>query len=366
MVHHRVKVALDKDRTYEIRIGSALHQELPAAALAAAPAPDLFIVAGRKIASLALDSWLKPLRRAAIPFRTEILPDGERHKNLKTYQRLMNSIAAGGGLRDTVVVAFGGGVIGDLAGFAAATYRRGVPFIQVPTTLLALVDSSVGGKTGVDLHAGKNLAGAFHQPSAVIADIDFLKTLPRREFRAGYAEIIKYGTALDADFFAFLESNLDSLFSGDPEALAKAIKRCCELKAKIVSKDERDKIGARTLLNFGHTFGHAFEAAGGYSRLRHGEAVAVGMLCAADLSVALKALPASAAARLESLIRRAGLPVSLSGFDLAEIEKKMVLDKKFRAGHTRLVLLKGIGKAFLKEGLTAKELRPALKKRLHP
>ncbi|MFH1539009.1 MAG: 3-dehydroquinate synthase [bacterium] len=366
MIARELRVKIGGGRDYPILIGSSLQGELARVARGISPACRLFIVAGRRVADLHLAKWKKPLARTGIRVQTSIIPDGERYKTLATYRRLMGELAGGGDERDTVIAALGGGVVGDIAGFAAATYRRGVPYIQIPTTLLALVDSSVGGKTGVDLPQGKNLAGAFHQPAAVIADLDFLETLPAREFRAGYAEVIKYGAALDEAFFRFLERNHDRIFELDEESLARVVGRCCELKARIVARDERDTAGLRALLNFGHTFAHAFEAAGGYRRYRHGEAVAVGMLCAAELSVAAGPLKASDVERLEDLVARAGLPRAARGLDAREIESRMKHDKKFRAGRTRFVLLEKIGAAYLKSGIRYPDVRPVIRGRLAP
>lgn len=366
MVIRELRVRLGGGRDYPVIIGSSLQKELGRIVKNLSPAPRLFIIAGKRVAAQYLAKWKKPLAGKGIRAQTAIVPDGERYKTLATYRRLMGELAGGGSERDTVVAALGGGVVGDIAGFVAATYRRGVPYVQIPTTLLALVDSSVGGKTGVDLPQGKNLAGAFHQPAAVIADLDFLGTLPAREFRAGYAEVIKYGAALDEKFFRFLERNHEKIFDLDREALARAVRRCCELKARIVARNERDTAGLRALLNFGHTFAHAFEAAGGYRRCRHGETVAVGMLCAAELSAAAGPLKRADAERLEDLIARAGLPRALRGLDLKEIETHMKHDKKFRAGRTRFVLLESLGAAYLKSGIRYSEIRPVIRGRLSP
>lgn len=364
MIVRELKVRLGGGRGYPIVIGTSLGGELVRAVMGISSAPRVFLVSGRRVADLHLAKWKKHLTGAGIPVRTSVIPDGERHKTLATFRRLLLELAEYGGGGDAVVAALGGGVVGDIAGYTASAYRRGVPYVQIPTTLLALVDSSVGGKTGVDLPQGKNLAGAFHQPAAVIADLDFLQTLPPREFSAGYAEVIKYGAALDEAFFRFLEKNHDRIFAHDREALTRVIGRCCELKARIVARDERDTGGLRALLNFGHTFGHAFEAAGSYNKLLHGEAVAVGMLCAAELSASVGPLAPGSVERLESLIARAGLPTRVRGLDAAEVEARMKHDKKFQAGRTRFALLESIGAAYLKSGLTYKEVRPFIRGRL--
>src|SRR5690348_10792176 len=245
------------------------------------PARDLLVVSNTVVAPLyldALEACLQPRRVVAT-----ILPEGESHKTLANVARILDVLVANRFGRDCAVVALGGGVVGDMAGFAAATYQRGVDFVQLPTTLLAQVDSSVGGKTGVNHPGGKNLIGAFHQPVAVIADTDTLKTLPPRELRAGLAEVIKYGLISDGSLFAWLEQNMEKLLAHDPEALAHVIRRSCEIKAEIVGRDERET-GDRALLNLGHTFGHALESATGYTKWLHGEAVGAGLLMAATMS----------------------------------------------------------------------------------
>jgi 3-dehydroquinate synthase len=275
-----------------------------------------------------------------------VLPDGEQHKSLATASRVFDVMIANRLGRDAVVVALGGGVIGDLAGFVAACYQRGIDFVQVPTTLLAHVDSSVGGKTAVNHPGGKNMIGAFHQPIAVIADTDLLATLPGRELNAGLAEVIKYGLICDAGFFAWLEQNIDALLTRDAAALQRAIYRSCEIKAGIVGRDEREQ-GDRALLNFGHTFGHAIESATGYVDWLHGEAVATGMLIAADMSARLQHLAAADVERIRRLLLRAGLPVAAPQIGAGSALGYMRIDKKVKAGRVRLVLLERIGHAVL-------------------
>lgn len=283
--------------------------------------------------------------------RSVILPPGEQEKTLARFAELMDALAALGASRDATVIALGGGVVGDLAGFAAACWMRGVRLVQIPTTLLAMVDSSVGGKTAVDLPAGKNLVGAFHQPAAVIADTDTLRTLPERELRAGLAEVVKYGALGDADFFAWLETHAAALLARDADTLAEAIERCCAHKAAIVARDETES-GERALLNFGHTFGHAIETEQGYGGLRHGEAVAVGMVLAARLSQALGLAAATDTGRLAALLERLGLPVAIpAGLAPETLLARMRLDKKNRSGRLRLILWRGIGRAEIAEGV---------------
>lgn len=276
-----------------------------------------------------------------------VLPDGEQHKTLALMERIITDLLRLKFSRDAAIVALGGGVIGDVAGFAAACYQRGMAFIQVPTTLLAQVDSAVGGKTAVNHPLGKNMIGAFHQPRAVLADTDVLATLPPRELRAGLAEVIKYGLIRDAEFFSWIEGNLDRLLALETMALQHAIERSCRTKAQIVSEDETEG-GVRALLNFGHTFGHAIETALGYRDWLHGEAVAAGMVMAADLSARLGRVDGGVVARITRLLERCGLPVRMpAGLTRDRVRDLMGVDKKSRSGKLRLVLLDGIGTAAL-------------------
>lgn len=274
------------------------------------------------------------------------LPDGEQHKTFVNISRVMDVLVANRFNRDCTVVALGGGVVGDMAGFAAACYQRGVDYVQLPTTLLAQVDSSVGGKTGVNHPGGKNLIGAFHQPTAVLADTATLRTLPDRELRAGIAEVIKYGLIHDGAFFAWLESNIDKLLARDAAALAHAITRSCEVKAEIVGRDEREQ-GERALLNFGHTFGHAVESATGYTKWLHGEAVGAGMMMAATMSREIGLLDAAQALRVKNLLERAGLPTGVENVTPTQMLDHMRIDKKVKQGRIRFVLLRGIGSSFV-------------------
>ena len=304
------------------------------------PGPAVLVVSNETVAPLYLDSILTLLPNHRV--RHFLLRDGEAHKNLQSVSQILDELAGSGAARDTAVIALGGGVVGDIAGFAAACYMRGVPFLQVPTTLLAQVDSSVGGKTGVNHARGKNLIGAFYQPRLVLIDTDTLDTLPDREMSAGLAEVIKHGAIADAGFFAWLEEHIDALKARDPDALSIAIRRCCEIKSAVVAEDEREN-GRRALLNFGHTFGHAIENSVGYGEWLHGEAVAAGMLMAAQLS----GLPGSDLQRLETLLRSAGLPVSPPQIGAAKMRTAMGMDKKVLASRLRFVLLRQLGDAFI-------------------
>jgi len=277
-----------------------------------------------------------------------VLPDGEAYKDWQTLQLIFDALLENGCDRKTVLFALGGGVVGDMTGFAAASYMRGVPFVQVPTTLLAQVDSSVGGKTGINHPLGKNMVGAFYQPQRVLCDLDTLKTLPPRELSAGLAEIIKYGPIADMPFLGWLEANIDDLLASEPAALAHAIQRSCEIKAHVVGQDEREQ-GLRAILNFGHTFGHAIESGMGYGQWLHGEGVGCGMVMAAHLSQRLGLVDMAFVDRLTSLIQRAGLPVKGPILDAADNAGRylelMRVDKKSEAGEIRFVLIDGPGKA---------------------
>lgn len=273
-----------------------------------------------------------------------VLPDGEAHKTLTNGAAVFEALAALGASRDATILALGGGVIGDLAGFAAACWMRGIDFVQMPTTLLAMVDSSVGGKTGVNLPAGKNLVGAFHQPRAVVADTAVLATLPPREYRAGLAEIVKYGAIGDIAFFGWLEANAPALNAREDAVLIEAIATSCRHKAGVVARDEHEH-GERARLNFGHTFGHALETETGYGSLLHGEAVAIGMVLAARLSNALGCAPRADGERLARLLAALGLPVTPPACDPQRLLALMRLDKKNLSGRLRLILWRGIGRA---------------------
>ncbi|MFL9965111.1 3-dehydroquinate synthase [Paraburkholderia sediminicola] len=291
----------------------------------------------------ALRAALAPLGKQV---STVVLPDGEAHKNLATLNRIFDALLGSRADRKTTLVALGGGVIGDMTGFAAACYMRGVPFIQVPTTLLSQVDSSVGGKTGINHPLGKNMIGAFYQPQAVIADIGTLRTLPARELAAGVAEVIKTGAIADADFFSWIEANIEALNRCEPAALTEAVKRSCEIKASVVARDEREG-GLRAILNFGHTFGHAIEAGLGYGEWLHGEAVGCGMAMAADLSVRMGCLDEATRRRLVDVIVAAHLPIRAPALGEARYVELMQVDKKAEAGAIKFILLKRFGETLI-------------------
>jgi 3-dehydroquinate synthase len=291
------------------------------------------------------------------------LPDGEAHKTLATVSRILDVLVANRFGRDCTVVALGGGVVGDMAGFAAASYQRGVRYVQVPTTLLAQVDSSVGGKTGVNHPGGKNLIGAFHQPQAVIADTETLRTLPRRELQAGLAEVIKYGLISDAPFFAWLEKHMPELLEGKSEALAHVIEVSCRIKAEIVGRDERE-LGERAHLNLGHTFGHALESATAYRKWLHGEAVGAGLMMAATMSAESGSMDAASVQRVKQLLEAAGLPTGERDLTPDTVLQHMRIDKKVQGGRIRLVLLRGIGSCFVTSDYSDDALRRTLQAHL--
>ncbi len=307
------------------------------------------VVSTPPIARLHGARLLRSLRRAGHRPILLLVPDGERAKTLAHAERLHRRFARAGLDRGARVLALGGGVVGDLAGFAAATYLRGVPLVMAPTTLLAQVDASIGGKTAVNLPEGKNLVGAFHQPRLVLADTATLATLPDREFRSGLAEVVKVGAALDPALFALLERQAERLLARDPALVARVVARCARLKARLVAADERDVSGRRALLNYGHTVGHALEAATGYRRLRHGEAVAIGIVAAARLAVRLGTLSPAAAARQEGLLARLGLPTRVPrGISLSHVTEALRRDKKARDGRLVFVLTPSVGSARLR------------------
>lgn len=349
MVPVSVEIPL-QERSYFIDIGSQLLD-----ALGAHPAlpkgTSALIVSNETVAPLYADRLLAALKHKYGIVHIVVLPDGEEHKNWQTLQKIFDGLLENGADRKTVLFALGGGVIGDMTGFAAASYMRGVPFVQVPTTLLAQVDSSVGGKTAINHPLGKNMIGAFYQPQLVVCDLDTLDTLPQRELAAGIGEIIKYGPIYDMEFFSWLETNMDALLRRDRAALAHAVKRSCEIKAWVVGQDEREA-GLRAILNFGHTFGHAIEAGMGYGTWLHGEGVAAGMVMAGELSRRLGMVDAAFVERLRALIARAGLPVRGPRIDEADNAGRylqlMRVDKKSEAGEIRFVLIDGPGKAVVK------------------
>ena len=345
------------ERSYPIHIGRGLLRE-PALVAGHIRGRQVMVVTNDTVAPLYLDRIVALF--GGFDLASVILPDGEQYKTLETLNSIFTALLEHRFNRQCTLVALGGGVIGDVTGFAAACYQRGVAFLQVPTTLLAQVDSSVGGKTGVNHPLGKNMIGAFHQPGCVLIDTDTLDTLDQRQLAAGLAEVIKYGLIHDAGFFAWLEQNIDHLTARDKPALAYAIERSCAIKAEIVAADERES-GRRALLNLGHTFGHAIETGTGYGNWLHGEAVAAGMLMAADLSARHRWLAGADVGRIEKLLKRAGLPTVPPGeMTEAQFRKLMAVDKKAMDGGLRLVLLKKIGTAVLTGAFSSELLSQTL------
>ncbi len=340
------------ERSYPIYIGEQL-LGTPALLTDHIRGHQVHLVANDTVAPLYLQSLTESLSGYQVD--ATILPDGEAHKNLEVLNQIFDNLLCARHNRTTTLIALGGGVVGDMAGFAAACYQRGVDFIQVPTTLLAMVDSSVGGKTGVNHKLGKNMIGAFHQPQAVLADTRFLETLPARELAAGIAEIIKYGLICDYEFFQWLEANLDALLVRDSKALAYAVKRSCENEARVVALDEREG-GIRAILNLGHTFGHAIETAQGYGNWLHGEAVAARMVMAGDLSHRRRAISEAELTRIVALLERCRLPVKAPA-DMTpdDFVSLMGVDKKVLDGRLRLVLLEAMGQAVI-----TSEIDPAM------
>ena len=341
------------ERSYPIEIGSSLIGEFNFSEFISGN--DCLIVTNEIVAPIYLDALISNIETNNT--ETLILEDGESTKTEKTWSYIIGKLVDMKANRDTTILALGGGVIGDIAGFAAATYMRGLPFIQIPTSLLAQVDSSVGGKTGINHAKGKNLIGSFYQPIAVVSDIDVLKTLPDREYKCGLAEIIKYGAIYDSDFFIWLEGNISLLLKRDDDALIYAITRSCEIKADIVIQDELET-GKRAILNYGHTFAHAIENHIGYGSIFHGEAVAIGMIMASKIS----SISQADQQRLMNLIINSGLPHKLEGFDKNKMLEIMQLDKKIKNKKIRLVLLSELGEAFIQDNIHNDHIMDAFEK----
>ncbi len=345
------------ERSYPIRIGTDLLSD---------PSQLRSAIAGRQVLLLS-NTTVAPLYAARVEaalqglrYSTLLLPDGERHKTIESASLIWQALAEMGAQRNATLIALGGGVIGDMGGFAAACWMRGIDFVQIPTTLLAMVDSSVGGKTGVNLAQGKNLVGAFWQPRLVLADISTLSTLPEREFRAGMAEVVKYGALGDAEFLAWLEDHAEGLRLRDETLVAEAVLRSCSHKAAIVARDERES-GERALLNFGHTYGHALETIGQYQTLLHGEAIAIGMVMAARLSARLGWADAADSERLRRLLDQLGLPTARPSEASPErMLELMRLDKKTLSDRLRLILWRGVGRAEIADGVDAAEIKASL------
>lgn len=346
------------NRSYPIHIGRNLISDV-SLVVPHLKRKHVAIVTNTTVAPLYLNKLSEALQSADVKVIPIILPDGEAYKNTETLNKIYDVLLQNRCERSTTLVALGGGVIGDLTGYAAATYLRGVPFIQIPTTLLSQVDSSVGGKTGINHPLGKNMIGAFYQPQLVIADIDTLQTLPSREFSAGMAEVIKYGLIRDADFFDWLETNIKSLMKLDEQVLSYAIYRSCQNKAEVVARDEHEQ-GERALLNLGHTFGHAIENAMGYGVWLHGEAVAAGTMMAADLSQRAGWLTATEITRIQNIFKATNLPIEAPKLGVEKYLDLMGLDKKVENGKIRLILQQAIGKSVITSDYDVEKLKATL------
>ena len=353
-IHQTINVDLG-ERSYPIVIGSGLLNGGYDVA-SKIVGPDCLVVTNETVAPLYLDALQASLGDKTV--NVVQLLDGEEYKTVASVSAVIDGLVEARAGRDTTVIALGGGVVGDIAGYAAASYMRGVRFVQVPTTLLAQVDSSVGGKTGVNHPGGKNLIGAFHQPELVLIDTDTLNTLPDRELSAGMAEVIKHGAIADAEYFVRLEQDIDALMARDPATLAAAIGRSCEIKAEVVAEDEREH-GRRAILNFGHTFGHAIENSAGYGEWLHGEAVAAGMVMAASLS----GIESADQARLRRLLDRAALPTTAESLSAQTLRDAMGLDKKVLNKKLRFILLKQLGRAFVTDDVAEDRLMEVLERR---
>lgn len=349
-------------RSYEVRVGTGLLSELGSFIKSMKDVTNVLVVTNAHVASYHIAGLESTLYKSKVDFEIHLVPDGEKAKSeeilFDIYHRLLRFRAD----RGSVMVAFGGGVVGDVAAFAASTFMRGIRLIQVPTTLLAQVDSAIGGKTGINLEEGKNLIGTFYQPSLVLCDISLLKTLPLQELSASLAEVIKYGVIKDEKFFSFLEKNVDKLITGDFSILQETVRTCAEIKADVVSRDEREVTGLRMSLNLGHTFAHAFERAAGYENVSHGRAVAVGLVAAAKLSEAKRMVKKDFTERLIALLKCAGLPTRLKDLDLEaeDVLEAMEHDKKKKKGSLRFVLPKGMGKLLVTDQVSPQLLKKVL------
>ena len=357
---YTIKVNL-KENKYAITVGSRSLFHLGQALKNLRLGPDAVIVTNPLIKRLHGAKLVRGLNKKGFNVKFFEVPDGEQSKSAAVAFRLIDRIARDDVKKKIFIIAFGGGVIGDLAGYVAAAYKRGVPYIQVPTTLLAQIDSAIGGKVAIDLAVGKNLVGAFYQPKLVYSDTELLSTLTLRQIRNGLAEAVKYGIICDPQLFAYLEANASKLLNADPAVLREVVLRCSRIKAKVVMADEKETKGIRTILNFGHTAGHAIEAAGQFKYYHHGEAVALGMRVAAELSSQRKLLNASSRARINRLLDKIGLPKKIKGVSVAKILDHMEHDKKFAAGKNKFVLATRIGQVKIVEGVAKSAIVAAVK-----
>jgi 3-dehydroquinate synthase len=359
LTRQNVRVELSQ-RSYDIEIGPGSLANLGEFVQSRQKFSRAILVSDSHVAPLYAAAASRSLESAGLKHSLLTVPAGEASKSIACLSQLWDEMLSTGADRKTVVVALGGGVVGDLAGFLAASFARGVPFVQVPTTLLAQVDSSVGGKVGINLPAAKNMVGAFWQPIGVLVDTDTLNTLPEREYRAGLAEVVKYGIILDEPFFAYLEANIAGIQTRNAEILRHIIARCCELKAEVVRQDEREETGLRAVLNYGHTFAHTFESRSGYGTLLHGEAVSIGMVCAGRLAAALGRVDREFCRRQLALLAALGLPTEVPNFPAADLIDLMQHDKKTVQGQLRFVLPTRLGHVELVSGVPAAQVANAL------
>jgi 3-dehydroquinate synthase len=355
-----------KDRSYSIVVGCGILKKLSGQIKKLKIGTDAYIITNNAVKERYGRLLHQSLSESGLSFRYKLVADSEKSKSITAVAKILKDLSGYDRRKKIFIIAFGGGVIGDLSGFIASIYRRGVPFIQVPTTLLAQVDSSIGGKTAVDLAEGKNLAGTFYQPRLVFGDVSLLKTLDKRQLRAGMAEVIKYAIIKDPLLFDFLEKNSAAILKGNTRSLEWVVYRCCRIKAKIVEADEKEEKGIRVILNFGHTIGHAIEAAGGFRKYNHGEAVSLGMLAASDLSLRLKFLDKRAHERIRDIIALYGLPVGIKGINLKKIIAAHYHDKKFKGKANRFVLIKKIGKTEISENVPLVAIKEVVKGRMFP
>ena len=359
---HIVKLNL-KNRSYNIVIGTRIISDLGKQISRLNLGNNAYIITNSVIKNYYGDVLAKGLKSCGFNYKFKIVADSEKAKDIKVAAILIKDLAKFDLKKRTFIIALGGGVVGDLSGFVASVYKRGIPYIQIPTTLLAQVDSSIGGKTAVDLSEGKNLVGAFYQPKMVLSDISVLKTLSKRQLASGLAEVIKYGIIKDKNLFIYLEKNYKDIINLKVGALEHIVKACAKIKADIVSLDEREEKGLRTILNFGHTIGHAIEAASGFNKYNHGEAVALGMLVALDMSVKLRLTSEPLLKRAESLINNVGLPVKISRVSLKAILNRHYHDKKFTGAKNKFVLSAGLGKTKILKDIPLKLISTAIEER---
>lgn len=348
------------ERSYSIHIGDNLLENCPTVFADLDRVTHAFIISDSNVAPIYLGRVSRILQEMGVRVDRFVIPAGEDSKSLQWAERIWNGMLDVRTDRRSLVVALGGGVVGDLAGFVAATFARGIRLFQIPTSLLAQVDSSVGGKVGINLPKAKNMVGAFHQPCAVLIDVSTLKTLPQREYLSGLAEVVKYGVILDAQFFSYLEEHVDGLLTQAPDVLSFVVKTCCQLKASVVEQDERELTGLRAILNYGHTFAHAIEALTGYGRFLHGEAVSIGMVLAGRLAVRLGMFPEELAHRQESLLSSLHLPVHIRGLEAKEMLECMMLDKKVQHGFLRFVLPQTIGRVVTVENVPFQQVEAVI------